>query len=212
MKITISERNSITISTTNSKLGGFIPSINLPAGLTCRADAPCQKGCYAKKGNWRFENVQQSLLDNLKAFNEEPKEFFNGIINYLNNNDIAFKFFRWHSSGDIVNNEYFKGILKVASNCPGTKFLCFTKKFHLVNLYLEAGGVIPDNLKIVFSAWDNTFKVDNPYNLPVTYVKFAKEEKNPDIPEYAIPCIGKCSECKACWSLVNGQSVVFNQH
>ena len=39
----------ITISNTISKLGGFIPSINLPAGKTCRADAPCQKGCYAKK-------------------------------------------------------------------------------------------------------------------------------------------------------------------
>ena len=61
MIIKISDKNSINISTTNSKLGGTIPSINLPAGLTCRADAPCQKGCYAKKGNWIFKNVKESL-------------------------------------------------------------------------------------------------------------------------------------------------------
>lgn len=203
---------NVKISKTNSKLGGFIPSVNLPAGLTCRADAPCQKGCYAKKGNWLYKNVKQSLLNNLEIFNTNPNQYFNDIINELNNGDISYKFFRWHSSGDIVNNEYFKGIIKVAESCPQTKFLCFTKKFHIVNLYLEFGGVIPDNLKIVFSAWDNTFKVDNPFNLPVTYVRFKNESRNADIPEFAIPCVGKCYECKSCWSLEKGQSVVFNNH
>lgn len=212
MKIKISENNSINISTTNKKLGGFILSINLPAGLTCRADAPCQKGCYAKKGNFTYNNVKNSVMGNLKAFNEEPENFFNAIIKALNNSDICYKFFRWHASGDIVNNEYLKGIVKVAEACPQTKFLCFTKKFHLVNLYVQFGGLIPENLHFVFSAWDNTFKVDNPYNFPVTYVNFKDESKNADIPEFAIPCIGKCYECKACWSLEKGQSVVFNQH
>ena len=211
MLIKISETNSINISTTNSKLGGFIPSINLPAGLTCRADAPCQKGCYAKKGNWIFPTTKESLSNNFKAFNEEPENFFNGIINALNNSDMLYKFFRWHSSGDIVNYEYLKGIVRVAEACPQTKFLCFTKKFNLVNMYLEF-HTLPENLKIVFSAWDNTFLVNNPHNLPVTYVRFKDSSRNADIPEYAIPCVGKCYECKACWSLEKGQSVVFNQH
>lgn len=201
----------INISKTNSKLGGFIPSINLPAGLTCRADAPCQKGCYAKKGNFTYKNVKQSLLNNLEVFNNSPEDYFNQIINELNNGDITYKFFRWHSSGDIVNLEYLKGIIRVAEACPQTKFLCFTKKFILVNMYLEFKK-IPDNLHIVFSAWDKDFKVDNPHNLPVTYVNFKDKNRNADIPEYAIPCVGKCYECKACWSLTKGQSVVFNQH
>ena len=202
----------ITISKTNSKLGGFIPSINLPAGLTCRDDAPCQKGCYAKKGNWLYKNVQASLKNNYDAYMENADEYFNHIIKELNNGDITYKFFRWHSSGDIVNLKYLKGIIRVAEACPQTKFLCFTKKFNLVNMYLEFNPNIPENLKIVFSAWSKDFKVNNPHNLPVTYVNFKNADKNPDIPEYAIPCVGKCYECKACWSLVNGQSVVFNQH
>ena len=202
----------INISKTNSKLGGFIPSINLPAGLTCRADAPCQKGCYAKKGNFTYKNVKQSLLNNLEVFNNSPEDYFNQIINELNNGDITYKFFRWHSSGDIVNLEYLKGVIRVAEACPQTKFLCFTKKFMLVNMYLEFNPNIPENLHIVFSAWDKDFKVNNPHNLPVTYVNFKDSSKNPEIPEYAIPCVGKCYECKACWSLTKGQSVVFNQH
>lgn len=202
----------VTISTTNSKLGGFIPSINLPAGLTCRADAPCQKGCYAKKGNWLFPNVKKSLQDNLDIFVSDPDYFFNEIINKLNNGDMLYKFFRWHSSGDIVNPRYLEGMIKVAEACPQTKFLCFTKKFFIVNNAVKNGVEIPSNLHIVFSAWDNTFKVPNPYNFPVTYVRFKDPSRNADIPEYAIPCVGKCAECKACWSLEKGQSVVFNQH
>lgn len=201
----------VNISHTNSKLGGFIPSINLPAGLTCRADAPCQKGCYAKKGNFSYNNVKTSLQNNLDIFNNSPNDYFKQIISELNNEDITYKFFRWHSSGDIINYEYLKGIIKVAEACPQTKFLCFTKKFNLVNMYLEFKQ-LPENLRIVFSAWDKDFKVDNPHNLPVTYVNFKNSEKNADIPEYAIPCVGKCYECKACWTLEKGQSVVFNQH
>ena len=206
------KRMLVKISLTNSKLGAAIPSVNLPAGVTCRADAPCQKGCYAKKGNWTYKNVKTSVANNLEVFNKDPQTYFDDIISQLNNDDITYKFFRWHSSGDIVNNEYLKGIIRVAEACPQTKFLCFTKKFHLVNIYLDYNHTLPSNLKIVFSAWDKDFKVDNPYNLPVTYINFKDKSKNADIPEFSIPCIGKCYECKSCWSLEKGQSVVFNQH
>lgn len=205
------KKQLVHISKTNSKLGGKIPSVNLPAGLTCRADAPCQKGCYAKKGNWVYSNVKQSLLNNLEAFKTDSEAFFDDIIEQLSD-DVIYKFFRWHSSGDIVNMEYLRGIIRVAEALPETKFLCFTKKFTLVNMYLEFHKTLPENLHIVFSAWDKNFKVDNPFNLPVTYVRFKDESRNADIPEFAIPCVGKCYECKACWSLIKGQSVVFNQH
>ena len=200
------------ISITNSKLGDKIPSLNLPPLKTCRANAPCKNGCYALKGNWLFANVKESLNNNLKEFIDDGEKFFNDIINYLNNNDIIYRFFRWFSAGDIVNNTFFRGMIKVAESCPQTKFLCFTKKFELVNNYLNNGGKLPNNLKIVFSAWDNTFKVDNPHNLPMTYVYFKDKSRNADIPEFSIPCTGSCKECKACWSLEKGQSVYFNQH
>lgn len=202
----------IKISTSNSKLGYQIPSISLPSCFSCRSDAPCKKGCYGNKGNFNYKNVIESQHKNYDLYKTNPDQFFNEIISYLSDSLITYKFFRWHTVGDIVDQNYFKGMIKTAQKCKQVKFLCFTKKFDIVNNFIKDGGKIPNNLKIVFSAWFKTFKVDNPYNLPVSYVFFKKQELNPDIPELAIPCTGSCPECLACWSLKNGQSVFFHQH
>lgn len=202
---------NVTISLSNAKLGDKIPSLNLPPILTCRADAPCKKSCYALKGNWCYKNVKESLKHNLDLFIQNPKKFFNSIIDFLNNDDVVFKFFRWFSAGDIVNDEFFEGIIKVAKKCKNTKFLCFTKKFDIVNRWLDKNKVLPKNLNVVFSGWDENFKIDNPYNLPTTYVYFPKQ-KNKHIPEFAIPCKGSCKSCKSCWILKLHQSVYFNKH
>lgn len=201
---------NVKISLTNTKLGGQIPSINLPPVKTCRCDAPCFRLCYARKYNFTRENVKNSYNHNLACYIADKDKYFNDIISFLNGL-VSYRFFRFHSSGDIVDSDYLKGMVRVAKACKTVKFLCFTKKFELVNDYLKENK-LPSNLKIVFSAWDKNFKVINPFKLPVTYVDFAKKENNPDIPELAIPCVGKCYECQACWSLKRGQSVVFHQH
>lgn len=198
------------ISLTNSKLGDKIPSLNLPTTI-CRSDAPCKKQCYANKGTWLYKNVQQSLQNNLNEFLEDKEKFFNDIIHWINNEDVTYKFFRWFSSGDIVNYDFLMGMIRVAIESPNTKFLCFTKKFNLVNTFLDFND-LPKNLKIVFSGWDKNFNVENPHNLPTTWVNFKDQSKNADIPEFAIPCKGLCKTCKACWSLEKGQSVYFDQH
>lgn len=199
------------ISKTNTKLSGQIPSVNLPAIETCRADAPCKHLCYARKGNFTFPNVKESHRNNLAHFISNPDAYFNDIISELNGL-VSYRYFRWHSSGDIVNRDYLLGMIRVAKKCKTVKFLCFTKKFELINDYLASGEKLPANLHIVFSAWDKTFKVANPFNLPVTYVDFKDKTQNAKIPDLAIPCIGKCYECQACWSLKKGQAVVFHQH
>ena len=197
----------IHISTTNDKLGRLIPSVNLPAGETCRPDAPCHKKCYAKKGHWLFKNVRQSLADNLAAYKADPKHYFD----YIAANTRLARAFRWHSSGDIVDARYLKGMCDVARKNPKTDYLAFTKKFDLVNAYVEEGHRIPRNLSIVFSGWDGLFPVNNPHNFPTTWVMF-KKAINSHIPDGSIPCKGKCEECLACWQLRKGQSVYFEEH
>lgn len=202
----------VKISQTNAKLGYQIPSISLAPELSCRPDAPCAKGCYAKKGNFTYSNVKDSRINNSHAYAENPEEYFGEIINFLSKGLVTYKYFRWHVSGDIVDANYFEGMVKVAKKCKGIKFLCFTKKFSIVNDYLSEGKKIPSNLRIIFSAWSKGFKVENPYNLPVAYVFFKDESKNPEINPLAIPCTGDCSNCLACWSLKCGQAVMFHQH
>lgn len=202
----MSKKEFMHVSTTVGKLTSAIPSINLPAIVTCRKHAPCTHDCYACKGNWLFPSVKTSLKNNLAAYKSNPKLFFDTVIV----NTALYRVVRWHSSGDIVDMPYFEGMCRVARTNKGTEYLCFTKKFELVNEYIAAKHRIPKNLHIVFSAWEG-FVPENPNNFPVTYVR-AKGWDNSYIPEDAFRCAGECPNCLACWKLKKGQSVYFDKH
>lgn len=205
--------NGLTISISNSKLGSFIPTINMPPIVTCRKNCPCAKNCYACKGNFaRFESVKKTMQDNLHLYKNNNVMFFDDVNEFLQNGLTIYKYLRWHSAGDIVDANYFLGMVEIAKANPLTRFLAFTKKFEIVNEYIKNNGELPQNLRIVFSAWDKDFKVENPYNLPVAYIDLKDKSKNAKIPETAIPCNGNCEKCLACWSLQKGQSVFFKQH
>lgn len=193
----------------NSKLGASIPNINLPAKITCRADAPCKKLCYAGRGNFAYKNIKECYMNNLMDYLNNPTEYFNNIIKFFTQPLSVYRYARWHASGDIVDMNYLIGMCKVAHKCKKTKFLCFTKKYEIVNEYLDKDGCIPPNLHIVFSAWDADWKFDNPHNLPIAYVRF-KDDKR-DFSKCK-QCNNKCYECLECWKLRKGQSVVFNKH
>ena len=194
------------ISLGNKKLG-MIPNVNLPAIKTCRKDAPCSKTCYANKGTYQYDNIKKSYMDNLNDYLADNEKYFEDINNFLNNDSVIYKYFRWHSSGDIVNMKYLINMVKLAKANPLTKFLAFTKKYEIVNLYLSVHESFPGNLVVVFSAWDKDFKINNPFNLPVAYVDFKHKEKNPNIPELSLQCNGDCSKCKGCWNLKKGENV-----
>lgn len=200
----------VKISTTNSKLG-LIPSVNLPPITTCRPNCPCTKDCYATKGRFRFQNVKDNLANNYKIYFHDPETYFAEIKHAINNGMVSYSYFRWHAAGDFVDKAYFEGVVKVAEELPLTSFLAFTKKFEIVNEFIHNGGTIPQNLHIVFSAWGDDFKIDNPYSFPVAYVRF-KDSENKSIPETAAECSGDCTNCLQCWNIKAGESVVFNKH
>lgn len=206
----------VHISRGNTKLGTDIPSVNLPAGMTCRPDAPCFKKCYARKGRFLFPHVRELAETNLQIWREAPLQYEREVM------IAAFKakFFRWHSSGDIPDAEYMEMIVRVAQHIPDTKFLCFTKQYELVNAYIEAAGDLPSNLSIIFSSWGD-WKPDNPYGLPVAYIRFKHDDEA--IPDRAVKCPKYCGDCVttgcSCWDLKRGfyedgevDCVVFDEH
>ena len=93
------------ISNTVSKLGIGIGTVNLPAVMTCRADAPCRKGCYACKGNFMYSNVKSSLQKNLDAFVEDADRFFSILDNQLNTESgssvLGFQHAQFHSPNSL---------------------------------------------------------------------------------------------------------------
>lgn len=194
----------------NSKLGYNVGCVNLPAGITCRTDAPCKVGCYAQKGRFIFQNVKDCAMANYEKYLDTPDEYFDNIRMQLKL--IPYSFFRWHSSGDIVDMGYLIGMIKLAKEIQRTRFLCFTKKYELVNQWISSNGNLPNNLIIVFSAWGEWIP-HNPYNLPMSYVRFKEDD---ELPKDGIECNNYCGDCcsqeKGCWFLTHGESVIFNKH
>lgn len=188
------------VSFSNSKLGGAIPSINLPAGITCRPDAPCFKGCYALKGNFLFANVRKSHIDNLNLYNNNPDGYFKEIVEKTKFSTYA----RFFSSGDIPDNAYFAKMVEVARINKNTRYLLFTKKGYIINDYISNGGKIPNNLRIIFSEWYN-WTQPNQYNFPTSNILQDGDSKG-------FICSGKCAECLKCWHLKKGQKVLFKKH
>ena len=199
------------ISIHNGKLGASIPSVNLPPILTCRADAPCKDLCYARHGRFLWKNVKNGLQTNYDVYRTNPEWYFDYISAYLKGS--AYRFFRFHCSGDIPDAPYLRGIARVAQENPQVAFLCFTKQYEIVNDYLQNGNLFPDNLHMIFSVWGD-YPCNNPFRLPVAYVRLKNSACC--IPESAIPCSGSCASCvnteNSCWKLKPGEAVVFDQH
>lgn len=105
------KQTKLTISLTNSKLGAQIPSVSTLPACSCRPDAPCRFGCYARKGKYGIGNVQASLRKNYDIYMQNPRSFFEQIVRFLTGGLVTYKYFRWHSAGDIVDAaEMVKGL------------------------------------------------------------------------------------------------------
>lgn len=127
------------------------------------------------------------------------------------------RFFRFHVSGDIPDDDYLKHMVEIALRNTHCEILCFTKKFCIVNRYLESCDEsetnLPSNLHLIFSAWKG-LAMDNPYRLPEAHVRY--KDGYTTARQDAKECPGNCTTCAltegGCWILKSGEQVVFNEH
>ena len=196
----------VSISKGNSKMGA-IPSVSLPACITCNPNAPCFKLCYAAKITRLYKTVKAAYENNLNILNTNPFQYWQQVKQGA---QMA-RYFRYHVSGDIPNGHYLKMMIKTAEELPGTNFLAFTKQYEIVNDYLNDGNRIPANLKIIFSNW-GAWKCDNPHNMPTCEIILKGSDPAPN---WKI-CGGNCTECACrgigCWELKQGETIAIYQH
>lgn len=203
--------NEICANNNNRKLGMAVLSVPFPV-CVCNPNAPCFKICYAAKGTQGFANVQGAYYRNLRLYNEDPAAFFEQL--YYKIKFSGLPKVRYFDSGDFPDLEFLERSVELAKKFPDRGFMAFTKKYDLVNEYLDNGGKLPDNYVIFFSAYDKLWEVPNPHGLPIAYIKFKEERLTPDIPKYAFRCPGRessCSACGACWSK-KLKAVYFDEH
>ena len=199
---------TVKISQGNSKLGA-IPSVSLPAGVTCRSDCECSKKCYAKRLERMRPSVRQAYKHNYDLLNSDPNTYWREVEASI----MMSRFFRFHVSGDIPDATYFEHMVDIARTNTHCEILCFTKKYDIVNSHINIVGKLPKNLHIIFSGWRDIEMV-NPYNLPEAHVRY--RDGSTTAREDAKLCGGNCTECAitdgGCWTLKEGEQVVFNEH
>ncbi len=197
----------LNIMRSNAKLGDVM-HVNLPPPKSCDTRLPCyREGCYGMKF-WNLRsNVRKSQEQNWDVCAGTPDEYFRLIKAALRKHKPAM--FRWHSSGDIPNEEYLEGMFAIAEGMPEIRFMAMTKRYDWVCARRRR---IPFNLAVVLSMWPGVeipAKADKWFPLA-----WMRDPDNPDtrIPPSAQECDGGCDRCGACWLMKPGQSVVFDKH
>ena len=201
---------NIKISSGNSKMGK-ISSISLPAVLTCRDGCLCKKKCYSLKLERLRPSVKNAYYKNYYILKETPDVYWRELEGVIMTN----RYFRFHVSGDIPDSDYLKNMINISYNNPHCEILCFTKQYEMVNEYIQkkCKPNIPENLHIILSVWDG-IKCDNPYNLPEAHVRY--RDGHTTARKDAKECSGNCTDCaivnSGCWTIKNGEQIIFNEH
>jgi hypothetical protein len=188
----------VHISPGNSKLGK-IANISLAPVTGCPSGVPCRKDCYALRLSNLRPLTKKAWSENLYLAQNFRDIFFAAISSYIYLNEVPF--FRWHVSGDILDQDYLDRMVSIAKRFPGTMFLNFTKA-HSLKFKRQF------NLTTVFSMWPNWGDVDQ--DMPRAWLN---DGTDPRIPKTAIKCPGNCETCGMCWSLPQiRRDVVFDKH
>ena len=127
-------------------------NFSIPAGndkltgkITCPFAGSCLKLCYAKRGMYRFGNVERALSKRYQASKEE--NFVELISNELSKvKKDKQTYVRIHDSGDFYSPSYFQKWLTIAKNNPSVRFYAYTKSHSFIR-----GIELPENFDLIFS-------------------------------------------------------------
>ena len=213
----------LNVSGGNSKTGEKVINFNLPVETSCNHACECYYSgkCYACNGCYLFGSNQKLYAENMQFFRtHDGLDFIDGIQTAINS--YGYNLFRWFTCGDIPNEKFLLCMVIVAVNNPNVKFWTYTKKYEIVNKYLDKGNTLPDNLTIIFSHWMNEdgsyYPMDNRHTLPTSeFIPFGREELKENV-THICPCSdptikATCATCEhPCYNLKKGEQMALLEH
>jgi hypothetical protein len=137
---------------TAKKFDVKINNFSIPAGndkksgkITCPFAGKCIKLCYAKKGAYRWGNVERALTRRYESSKEENfVELISNELNKIRKNKQLY--IRIHDSGDFYSPAYFAKWLEIARLNPTVRFYAYTKSHSFIR-----GIELPENFDLIFS-------------------------------------------------------------
>ena len=154
-------------------------------------------GCYADKGCYVFPVVQAAQYRRLAAIRSP---LWVGAMALLINSKKS-KYFRWHDSGDVQDEEHLLKIFAVAKLTPETSHWLPTREAW-TQKYLSA---VPDNLTLRFSIP----MIDQPAsgNWANTSTVVTGQGRTCPAPDQS----NECKDCRACWDQ-SVNNVAYGKH
>ena len=229
----------IHVSTGNHKLGK-IHNINLLPGdepitlkdgtllTTVRGTCDgvcdgCKNYCYAMRDTKLHHNVIiYSSGENTRLCRENPDEYFRQIEDYLKHHRV--KIFRFHSSGEIPNIDYFIRMNKIAVKFPEIHFYCYTKRFQILENFKQIYGPVAKNMVVNCSEWNgntagydleglNFFVWDDGNDPEIAKLPHCRAVSAPEHPGGKGHSTGvNCVDCGLCWKKNNGHRIAVYNH
>lgn len=116
----------------NRKLGKGVWHTNLPAGPSgsCGDTVSewCAVHCYAQKGHYMFPSVQSKYQASFELLRDDPG-MFEAMLNLELAKLPAGAVFRFHTSGDIYNEEHILIIRRIVLSNPTLVFYLYTRRW-----------------------------------------------------------------------------------
>ena len=204
------ENLRVKVSEGNSKTGKNCRTVSLIPGHDCQNCKACLHDCYDVNNVCWQQNVQ-----NIRALNSAIHSY--NIDKYWNDIEMDIKYnytteLRINVGGDSTYEDFIH-IREIALRNLKCDFLFFTKNYNDLNKFLNEFE-FPNNVRPIWSRWIG-LESNNIHNVPEAHVMMSNGKTT--APEYgAYFCTGNCSEChfnnRGCWTLQEGESVVFIEH
>lgn len=163
--------------------------------------------CYALKGRYMFNNVQNALDRRFNAWSGDREKFIKAMVFIMHNKKhiVNSGVFRWFDSGDIQGIEMLTDINRIAKASPHVKHWLPTKEYKLMSNH---------NLDIAFNL---TLRVSNPtrnksFKGSYDYVSAVYDTSLKG--SYMCPAPkqnNECGSCRACWDK-SVEEVVYKAH
>lgn len=204
------ENVHIKLQKGNEKTGVNCFTISLLPIIDCTNCSECKGTCYDINNVCRFKSVINDRARNSALHLADINRFWEEVNLQVKANFVTQ--LRINVGGDLTYDD-FKLLNNVAKENPHTDFLFFTKSYDDINRFLSEEK-FESNVHSIISRWIG-LECNNEFNLPESHVLF--EDGSTTAPEYGSNyCKGNCSGChmykEGCWTLKNGESVIFKAH
>ena len=154
----------------------------------------CMK-CYAVNMEKRYPSFRTNIQSNSEILSSRILD----THELPRINDLAFRF---HSTGELINDIHFLNFINIAVDNSRTYFTLWTKRVDIIKRVLKT-HTLPDNLKLIYS----NPKVDSkdikpPKHFVKVFTGYSKDTKIKNI-----NCKGKCVDCMLCYSDNNVKNI-----